>query len=130
MEPKSPLKRPRLEQDLFEYCESSSESNNGSSPSVNESIAFAIEREISQYRSDSQIERMEEPLRWWAANEHRFPTLSSLARRYLAIQATSVPSECMFSDAGTIVDRKRALDPDNVDHLMFLHKNCCVYEET
>lgn len=66
---------------------------------------------------------MEDPLHWWAANEHRFPTLSSLVRCYLAIQATSVPSERMFSDAGTIVDRKRALDPDNVDHLVFLHKN-------
>ena len=67
---------------------------------------------------------MEDPLRWWAANEHHFPTLSSLVRRYQAIQATSIPSEHMFSDAGTTVDRKRcALDPDNVDHLVFLHKN-------
>ena len=35
-----------------------------------------------------------------------------------------MPSERIFSDAGNIVDRKRCvLDPENVDCLVFLHKN-------
>ena len=122
VQPRSPPKRPRLDQDLLEYCESSGESENGSSPF--ESIATAIDKEISQYKSDEQIECSGDLLQWWAVNQHRFPTLSALARHFLTAQATSVPSKRIFSDAGNIVDRKRCvLDPENVDCLVFLHKN-------
>ena len=54
VQPRSPPKEPRLDQDLLEYCKSSGESENGSSPF--ESIATAIDKEISQYKSDEQIE--------------------------------------------------------------------------
>ena len=81
VQPRSPPKRPRLDRDLLEYCESSGESENGSS--LFESIATAIDKEISQYKSDEQLERSGDLLQWWAVNQHRFPTLSALARHFL-----------------------------------------------
>ena len=113
---------PQNGQDWIKTCwstESSGESENGSS--LFESIATAIDKEISQYKNDEQIERSGDLLQWLAVNQHRFPTLSALARHFLTAQVTSVPSE---RDAGNIVDRKRCvLDPENVDCLVFLHKN-------
>ena len=36
-------------------------------------------------------------LEWWKAHQLKFPNLSRMARDYLAIPATSVPSEQSFS---------------------------------
>lgn len=53
-----------------------------------------------------------------------YPNLSEMARKYLGIVATPVPSEQLFSVAGNTVSAKRAaLDPANVDKLVFLHSN-------
>lgn len=47
-----------------------------------------------------------------------------MARKYSGVVATSVLSEWLFSTAGNIVTAKRAaLDPGNVEKLIFLHDN-------
>ena len=64
------------------------------------------------------------PLDWWKVNENRFPRLAVLARRILCAQATSAPSERLFSAAGLTVAKDRAsLLPDNAAMLVFLHEN-------
>lgn len=61
---------------------------------------------------------------WSKNNETRLPVLSTYAKKYLAIPATSTPSERVFSTAGNIVTTKRAnLLPENVNKLVFLHHN-------
>lgn len=65
-----------------------------------------------------------DPLIWWKENEWKLPLLANLARKYLCVPATSVPSERVFSTAGDIVSAQRAaLDSDKVDMLIFLKKN-------
>lgn len=80
--------------------------------------------EIQHYRSVPGIKLEENPLTWWRQHQESFPLLAKLAKSYLAIQGTSVPSERVFSTAGDIVSAQRAaLSPENVDMLIFLKKN-------
>ena len=49
---------------------------------------------------------------------------SKVAKKYLSIPATLVPSERAFSTAGNIVNKKRAcLQPSSVNVLVFLSEN-------
>ena len=70
------------------------------------------------------------PLVWWTQNERFFPILSKLAKRILAIPATSCPSERVFSVVGRIVSARRAkLSTSNVSMLLFLKQELLWYEK-
>ena len=80
--------------------------------------------EIEQFQKEPQLHHDEDALLWWRTNEARFPTLGKLARKYLCVPATSVPSERIFSTAGHVIScRRSSLTPENADMLIFLHKN-------
>ena len=71
------------------------------------------------------------PLLWWRKNQSQFPKLAKLARQYLAVPATSTPSERVFSKAGTVVNVKRAsLTPRHVQEIVFLNHNESRVEHT
>lgn len=83
-----------------------------------------VERELSNYLLSPSADDDSNPLDWWKLYQNNFPTVSQLAKHYLCIQATSSPSERVFSTGGNIVTCKRAsLKPDNVDQLVFLARN-------
>ena len=62
-------------------------------------------------------------LKWWKEHAALFPYLSQVARRYLAMPATSASVERLFSVAGQVVTAKRnRLHPSSVTLLVFLHE--------
>ena len=86
-----------------------------------------IKDEIHKFRSEKQLPFQANPLDWWKVNSGRFPLLSCIAKKLLAIPATSAPSERVFSTAGHIVNivnkRRASLSSENVEKLVFLAAN-------
>ena len=57
-------------------------------------------------------------------SEKRYPAVAKLAKVYLSIQFTSVPSERAFLVAVMTLAKLRSnLDPDTLDEIIFLNKN-------
>ena len=64
------------------------------------------------------------PLNWWKKHELTFPRLAKLARAYLALPATSAPSERIFSQASLVLAKRRTrLDPEMAGKLLCVKKN-------
>ena len=83
-------------------------------------LAFYRETAGSEFNA-GKLARDAPILTWWKEHAAQFPYLSQLARRYLAMPATSASVERLFSVAGQIVTAKRArLHPDTVTLLVFL----------
>ena len=62
-------------------------------------------------------------LKWWKEHAAQFPYLSQVARRYLAMTATSASVERLFSVAGQVVTAKRnRIHPSSVTLVVFLHE--------
>ncbi|CAG5059092.1 unnamed protein product [Parnassius apollo] len=60
---------------------------------------------------------------FWSSNKHLAP-LNTIALKYLAIPATSVPSERMFSKSGYVLSSRRSrLQADAVDQICFINQN-------
>ena len=60
----------------------------------------------------------------WNAHKNSYPELTLLARIYLAIPASEVKSERLFSTAGnTITPKRSTLEPDFAERLLFMHQN-------
>ncbi len=95
-----------------------------SSSSSSKSLSEVVDEEVQHYRAVQSLSVDSNPLVWWKDYQNQFPHLAKLAKSYLEIPATSVPSERVFSTAGDIVTAQRAsLSPDNVDMMVFLKKN-------
>jgi hypothetical protein len=63
-------------------------------------------------------------LKWWKAQAEDLPLLAAMARKILAIPATSASSERLFSSGGNVVTTQRmCLDPQTVEKLVFYHDN-------
>ena len=62
---------------------------------------------IDRYLNEPEIDHLSgDPLAWWAAHQHAYPHVAALAQKYLAIPASTAPSERVFSTAKTF-SRKR-----------------------
>jgi len=89
---------------------------------VNKSSQSPSERARAEVKRKSP----HSPIEWWKKNHTRFPYLSVLvlAKKYLAVPATSVTPERAFSVAGHIASQKRScLLPENVNRVVFLAEN-------
>jgi hypothetical protein len=82
------------------------------------------EDELVLYLRKKQIGLKNDPLKWWTANKTTLPILAQIARKYLSIPATSVPSERLFSDASNHISARRTrLSPELVNQMLFLKRN-------
>ncbi|XP_040192700.1 E3 SUMO-protein ligase ZBED1-like [Rana temporaria] len=91
----------------------------------NKTSADIIKEEVESYLlAASGITVDGDPMTWWKSNECKYPHVAKMARCYLAVPGSSVPSERVFSTAGDIVTAQRStLSPEHVDILVFLKKN-------
>ncbi|RLN87369.1 hypothetical protein BBJ28_00001429 [Nothophytophthora sp. Chile5] len=81
--------------------------------------------EFKRYLADiTTVKKLKNPFQWWKENQHKYPNLSKLARKWLGTVATSVPSERAFSSSGNVVTVKRSsLAPELVRDLVFIAEN-------
>ena len=78
------------------------------------------EEYILYFREPIEIQEIH-PLTYWKNNAYKFPILSVLARRFLAIPATSASVERLFSIAGNILTKSRnRLYPTTAKQLILL----------
>ena len=83
-----------------------------------------VKQEIGQYLTHPQLDISGDPLEWWKSESFRYCILAKLARKYLCLCATNVPSERVFSCGGNVVtDKRTCLKPERVDSLVFLAQN-------
>ncbi|KAK1889339.1 Zinc finger BED domain containing protein 1 [Dissostichus eleginoides] len=80
--------------------------------------------EVQRYMTDPPLERSKDPLAYWVDHQNVYPNLFKLAKQFLCMPASSVPSERVFSKCGEILSKKRnRLNPKTVEKIMFLNKN-------
>ena len=72
-----------------------------------------------------------DPLEWWKKHESKFPNfVAALEKMYLSIQATSAPSERIFSVASRVLSKLRAaMGSDTASTLEYLHQNWIDWEQ-
>jgi hypothetical protein len=91
--------------------------------------ASVVISEMDLYLNEEGIALTDCPLEWWKKKATAYPVLSEMARVYLAVPATSAPSERVFSVGKLILDEKRRrLDEGRVARLMFCKRNMGLYE--
>ena len=79
---------------------------------------------------DSKTGIENDPVVWWKQNAGAYPVLAELAKTHLPLQATSAPSERVFSTASLVISAKRAgLGNEVAGKLLFLKQNWKHHEE-
>ena len=79
------------------------------------------QNEIELYLKAPQAMRKQDVLLWWKVHETEYPHLATMARDYLAVSATSVPVERIFSEGADLISAKRCrLGTDTIRACMCL----------
>lgn len=82
----------------------------------------AAQASMKPYRELSVIKG--DPGDWWRGNENVYPAYAKLAKKYLAIPASSAPCERLFSVAGSVLTKRRAaLSPASTRSIVFVHEH-------
>ncbi|CAB9502085.1 transposon protein [Seminavis robusta] len=83
-----------------------------------------IEASSLPIRKSKHDKTYNDPLGWRKKNQSLYPILASLAKIYLSVQATSAPSERIFSAASRLISNKRTtLNPEMAGKTLFVAKN-------
>jgi hAT family C-terminal dimerisation region len=98
-------------------------SGNESSSDISDVNAAALRvAELKCFRDLARLSgSTANPLTWWKDRAERYPLVAAVARKWLAVPASSAASERMFSSAGlTVTDKRTRLTGDKVAQLVFL----------
>jgi hypothetical protein len=99
---------------LSNYVANQTEKANQNTDNVEEQVKSYLQTTVEPIDCDVY--------KWW--HQRRTSRLYKQAMKYLAIPATSCPSERIFSTAGYILNQKRTrLSGHHVDQLLFLNEN-------
>ena len=110
-----PHKMPKSTGSLFSFLPQAASRKRHASGSINE---------LDMYLTEADEDPKCDIMKYWDLNSNKFPTLSKLAKTYLALPASSAPVERLFSIAGKIFRAERCLLSDkNFEALMFLKCN-------
>ena len=106
------------------------EASGGTDPTLLQSVKTVVNKEMKDYQNAAALVLQtspgvwSNPLDWWRANHCKFLLHAQLARIHLATQATSAPSERVFSVASRCISKVRTnMDPTRAGQLEFLHDN-------
>ena len=106
----APIKKKRKLSDILDQRKTST------STTRPKSVEQRIQDELSQYLLLPCPEIKSNPLEWWKNHQEHFQVLSTLAKKYLSVCATSCASERVFSTGGNVVTPSRScLKPEKVD---------------
>ena len=95
---------------------------------------FGLKRQRNDFSSCDEVDkyltepeervRTEDIIDWWNLKSEKYPRLSTLARKMLAVPGTSGASESVFSRGGrTVTELRSRLSPETVRNLLLLHYN-------
>jgi len=118
---------PDVDMDMDLRCEiicSASSTLTGDS----EADMTALNREVASYllktQMASQYSAKNAALSFWQKHADDFQKLAAMACEFLAVNAGSVPVECLFSMTGLVLNSKRScLSPYKLNMITFLHDN-------
>lgn len=95
---------------------SSSSEDEESSPATSKTAQAILE----SYQKEKRIAATDDTLQWWKDNQDKHKVLARIARTYLACPSGTIPSEQLFSGAGTLYDERRSrLKADNAAKNVF-----------
>ena len=84
---------------------------NSTSPENSGTITETFDAELQRWVSNASMSidhSSTEVCLWFKLNGSKYPRIQFMARDYLAVMSTSVPSEQAFSQAGTTISKRRA----------------------
>ena len=87
----------------------------------NDNLDRHIKSQVKLFKREEQLDKKKNPLKWWAEHEKTYDLIAPVARKWLAVPASSAASERLFSSAGlTVSDKRSRLTCDKIESLVFL----------
>ena len=83
---------------------------------------LSLENEVKDYFADAILEEEKDQLQFWKTKESLFPTLATLAKKYLCVPASSALVEKVFSIAGKVFHPDRCSLSDSTSERLMLVK--------
>ena len=86
--------------------------------------------EFTRWKEEAEVPYSDNVLQWWKCNRERFPTISRIARKYLAFPASQATTERSFSTAKRVVTPSRSsLSPSRIGKLVVWHQAYDIFSE-